>query len=89
MNLQDCKLGVIVQEFTGTGSVPTKRGRIGHIVGLTMNQQEKPEVIPVVRWASQPAPGGEGGPALLSGEVQAIHHNNLTTSVLDDPFSRG
>jgi hypothetical protein len=89
MNLQDCKLGGIVQEFTGTGSVPTKRGRIGHIVGLTMNQQDNPEVIPVVRWASNPPPGYTGEASLLGGEVQAIHHNNLTTSVLDDPFSRG
>lgn len=54
MKLSQCKLGVLVQHDTS----------IGHVVCLTKNVCERPEVIPVVHFAGEEKPRG-------------IHHNNL------------
>lgn len=51
MKLSECTLGVLVQ--LEPGKMPLwRKGRVGHIVGLTLNAQDVPQVIPVVKWAA-------------------------------------
>ncbi len=58
MKLSECNMGIIVcSDCFGTFNV-------GHIVGLAYNVQEKPEVIPVVKWAGATNP-------------EPIHYNHL------------
>jgi hypothetical protein len=54
MKLCECKIGVLV--CVKPDKLKTDELRIGHVVGLTMNVQNKPEVIPVVLFAGNIVP---------------------------------
>lgn len=67
MKLSECKIGVVVSIHPGLADQKrdgTKITKIGHIVGLTLNVSDNPEVIPTVLWASSDRPIG-------------VHHLNL------------
>ena len=53
MKLHECQMGVVVYVRASTLA---KELRIGHVVGLTKNVQDNPEVIPLVHFAAEPAP---------------------------------
>lgn len=72
MKISECNQGRIVQTTGGFDHVP----RYGHIVGLTHNMQETPEVIVVVQWAADPNKGPrmpQIGPERFNYEVSSIH----------------
>ena len=56
MKLCECKMGVLV--CVKPDVLDTDQLRIGHVVGLTRNVQDQPEIIPLVLFAGneQPTP---------------------------------
>lgn len=74
MDLRDCQLGRLVQEFYSDREPEKRMGRIGHVVGLALNHSDNPETIPVVRFATRQWPGER---VVSFGEPEMIHHSNL------------
>lgn len=76
MELADCKVGQIVQEFHPLDG----RGRIGHIVGLVVNHTSWGETVPCVVFAQRQEPG-----ALVPkfAEPEMVHHANLRMDIED------
>ena len=73
MRIQDCTMGKIVQELIPCTSTPggTRRGRIGHITGLAVNNTAWGETIPVVVFAQRQEPGALV-PVIAQPEM--VHH---------------
>ena len=64
MDLKDCKMGILVQgNFEPLNQKYT--GKIGHIIGLTLNGQG--ETIPIVEWAARD----------FHSDQTPMHHANL------------
>jgi len=54
MKLCECRMGVLVA--VKPDRLETDELRIGHVVGLTRNVQEQPEIIPLILFAGNIEP---------------------------------
>ena len=77
MLLSECSIGVIVQNREGLGEPGTSE--VGHIVGLTVNQEG--EIIPTVSWC-RPHTFDDGDVGDV-GITMGIHPSNLQPYIED------